>query len=100
MSSSKTARGLVLSFAAATAATFFGAAQAHAGFSTINTVANGEPSLGQILGHEYGGTFAANGVNFSNGSVTATRINDNNDQIWNTHFVSANVVAKFAAFTQ
>jgi hypothetical protein len=88
----------------------FGAASAQAGFTHVNT--NDAPAPGQELGHAgifsntYGGTFVANGVNYSNGSVTATRCEDfgNNyaDGCWNslTGDISARAIARYAGYQQ
>ena len=49
---------------------------AMAGFTTVNALPPGEKSIKEILDHVYGGSFVANGVNYSNGPLTASRIND------------------------
>lgn len=51
---------------------------ANAAFTTITP--SGEPTQADILGDLYGGTFVANGLDFSNGSITATRIDDDIDK--------------------
>jgi hypothetical protein len=58
-----------------------GVSAANAGFTTIGPTSNpGEPNQATILSHIYGGTFVADGVNFTNGSLTATRVDDDADQ--------------------
>jgi len=54
------------------------AGSAHAGYTTVQTPLNGNNSQATILDHVYGGTFvlSGDGVSYSNGSVTATRVND------------------------
>lgn len=102
-------------------------APALAGFTTVNGPAPGEKSIKEILDHVYGGNFIANGVNFSNGPLQATRINDTSapggrgplqpinliydpnvlytglqvtDQVWEADAVDAKAEARFATFTQ
>lgn len=97
--SMKNAKALVLTIAAA-AASLFGATAAHAGVTHINAGYASEDGINQILAHQYGGVFGASGDNWSNGSVTATRVNDDSDQIWSTGFVAAEAVARFAGYSQ
>jgi hypothetical protein len=78
----------------------FGSSQTRAGFTDINhsnSPRNSkEATHEQILEHAYGGNFTASGVNFSNGSVTVTRIDDNADATWTQQITSARAVASFA----
>jgi len=75
----------------------FGAVDAHAGFTEIGKGRKAEANQEQILEHTYGGDFVANGANFSNGTVTATRLDDGNDSVWSsTQVSSARTVAAFA----
>lgn len=78
------------------------AAPAFAGFSTINTNAAGEPGQEQIIQHVFGGSFQSDGQNFSNGTVTATRVDDSQDLVWPqiNAIVSAQTVASFAQLQQ
>ncbi len=79
------------------------AGQAKAGYTTINAPnygKGGEASQAEILSNSYGGTFTANGLNFTNGSTTAIRINDDNDQVWNLHILSTKTLATFASLKQ
>ncbi|MCZ6834170.1 MAG: hypothetical protein O7G85_00195 [Planctomycetota bacterium] len=56
---------------------FVCAAPANAGFTTISSPsARGELSHTEILNGLYGGSFSSSDVNFTNGSITATRIHD------------------------
>jgi hypothetical protein len=96
---SKTARALVLSLSA-TSAIFFGITPAMASLTSMNGPYPGEDGLNQILAHQYGGVFSAAGSDFTNGTITAQRIDDANDQTWNAHFVSARVVGAFSAYAQ
>ncbi len=57
--------------------TLLGANVVHAGFTTITP--SKEPGHASILGDIYGGTFTASGLDFSNGSITATRVDDDLD---------------------
>ena len=45
----------------------------------------------------FGGTFVADGANFSNGSINAVRLDDSHDQIYGPGEYDMTVVAKFAA---
>jgi len=83
--------------------TTLGASSAQAGFTTVNpTPAKypGEHSLSQIFGDVYGGSFTQNGENFTNGSVTATRIDDNDDQLWTDAFTTAEAKVVFSGMSQ
>ncbi|MCX5659184.1 MAG: DUF4114 domain-containing protein [Planctomycetota bacterium] len=88
---------------------------AMAGYTTVGAPASGEKSMKEILEAVYGGTFTPSGVDFSNGTVTATRVNDNggsgtndalfgpglaDDQVWNGGALDAKVDAVYAGFTQ
>jgi hypothetical protein len=55
-----------------------GSALATGSFTTINAPAAGEKSQAQLLSQVYGGTWtlAGNGVDYTNGSLTATRLAD------------------------
>ncbi len=75
---------------------------ANAGFTTINTPRPSEANFATILGDVYGGTFTPNGVNFSNAAgVTATRIDDDNDQVFDTGgSLTARAVAIYSRMPQ
>ena len=53
-----------------------------------------------ILNSLYGGGFSASGLNFSNGSITATRIDDNADQVFSFESFSATAKGRFASWDQ
>jgi len=80
--------------------------QAQAGFTEIQSQRGrrGDANHREIIEHVYGGNFSRDGVNFSNGDVTATRLDDfgaaRTDEIWNTEVVSARAVASFAKKNQ
>src|SRR3954467_1729819 len=78
----------------------FGATAANAGLTTVKAPHNGEMGIQQILQNTYGGTFNASGNNFSNGSISATRIDDSVDQEWSAGTYDLNTVAKFSGYTQ
>ena len=86
--------------------TALAAANAHAGFSPVTAAKpGGELGHAAILSHAYGGSFAADGVNFTNGSVVAERCDDfgdgaKADQCWEAGVVSARVLARFAGYEQ
>ena len=101
---------------------------AQASFTAVNPPPGSEKSVKDILQHVYGGTFTPNGVNYNNGSLTATRIADApdpgnrapvtplsliydpnlvstgpgvaTDQLWAADNVDASAKARFAVFTQ
>ena len=83
------------------------AAEAEAGFTHVNATGGGaELGHAAILSHAYGGAFAAEGVNFSNGAgLIAERCADYGDgakpdQCWDGAIVSARVIARFAGHEQ
>lgn len=79
------------------------AAPAEAGLTQLGpSKTAGEATPEQILSQTYGGTFVRNGDNFSNGSVTATRIDDAGgaEQRWNVNVTSARAVAAFSGYNQ
>ncbi|CAN5589221.1 hypothetical protein BH10PLA1_BH10PLA1_18020 [soil metagenome] len=76
------------------------AGQAQAGYTTINAPATGEQSQAQILSHSLGGSFHSSGLNLTNGSVTAVRVNDDNDQLFSGKIKSATTLGTFASYTQ
>jgi hypothetical protein len=94
---------------------------ASAGFTTVHAPsAPGEIGHAAILSGVYGGTFSASGVDFSNGSITATRVHDfngfsghsqplnllgtnmgtANDQIWVDGIAHLQAVARYAGYNQ
>ena len=81
-----------------------GAAEAQAGFTTINPPRGEEKTQEEILEHVYGGDFIASALNFSNGTISASRIEDTDtgltDQIWSDAVVSATAEAVFAKYGQ
>jgi len=80
-----------------------GASNAQAGFTTINPPnygKGGEATQAEILSNSYGGTFTANGLNFTNGTLTATRVNDNADQVFSGDLTSSKALATFAQYKQ
>ncbi|HEX4125456.1 MAG TPA: hypothetical protein VHY37_12065 [Tepidisphaeraceae bacterium] len=72
------------------------ARSAQAGFTEALPTKYGEPEQGQILSHVLGGTFTASGDNFSNGTITATQLDDSADQTWTGSIISAQAVAAFS----
>lgn len=71
-------------------------APAKAGFTEVHTHSRA------IFKHAYGGPFRRDGLNFSNGEITATRVDDAGDQIWQQSdaIVSARAVAAFSRMHQ
>jgi hypothetical protein len=78
----------------------FTAASANAGLTTVKAPRAGEMGIEQILESTYGGNFAASGHDFSNGSISATRLDDNVDQEWSAGTYDLHTVAKFSGYTQ
>jgi hypothetical protein len=87
-----------------------------AGFTTLQAPPSGEFTHKQIFECTYGGTFTPSGLNFSNGTITATRVDDNgfvpnlnmltgspgtgDDDIWTDGIATCTAEARFAGFTQ
>ena len=73
------------------------AGASHASLTTIQAPPSREANQAQILSHFYGGTFVASGNDFSNGSLTAVRLNDSGGD---TNFTGGDytvtTIAKFA----
>jgi hypothetical protein len=81
-----------------------------AGFTTIAGTFPGQQGQADILSHVYGGTFTASAENFTNGTLTATRVADSplsgsqsvvgsinaSDQVWHDGFVSATAQAVYS----
>jgi hypothetical protein len=79
----------------------FGAATAHAGFTAINpTPYAAEQNIDQVLSHVYGGSFLASGNDYSNGVLTAQRVDDSTDQGFTGIVLSIKALARFAGFDQ
>ncbi len=77
------------------------AGQASADFTTVNPPPTaGELGLADILSGVYGGTFVASGNDFTNGTVSAIRVNDDLDQLFPTNTYSASAKAVYADFGQ
>jgi hypothetical protein len=71
--------------AALATASLFGAATAHAGFTSVSPTPYGdERDIAEILQHVYGD------------SVTATRVDDNDDSLWSGVVTSIKALARFA----
>ncbi|MFH1110145.1 MAG: DUF4114 domain-containing protein [Planctomycetota bacterium] len=95
-----------------------------AGFTAVQGPASGEKSHKEIFEGVYGGTFIGSGTNlgygnysiFSNGTITATRVDDNglagllnmltgapgtgDDDIWTDGMATTTAEARFAGYTQ
>src|SRR3954470_13365263 len=74
-----------------------GAGVARGGFTHVNShPPPREANPEQILEHAYGGDFKADGLNFSHGAVTATRIDDADDATWTQQVATVRPLANFA----
>ena len=85
------------------------AADARAGFTPVKAPPDAELSHRAILDYTYGGTFApAGGVKFTNGTITATRLEDfgaaadalDLDQCFAGDIVSARAIGRWAGYQQ
>lgn len=83
--------------AAVVALTVGGAVEAA---TTSISAPGSEASHADIFSKSYGGSFSADGLNFTNGSVTAVRVDDNNDQIIPPGVYNAEVKGVFAHYGQ
>ncbi len=86
--------------AAAVTLGILGAGKAQAGYTPINAPWKGEDSLSQILSHAYGGDFQENGLNFSNGSVTAVRQDDSTNKSFHFDIKSIKTISTFSGWSQ
>src|SRR5438094_7304159 len=84
----------------AAAVTMFGAASAQASLTAVKPPNASEMGIEQILQGTYGGNFSANGNNFTNGAVTATRIDDDLDQVWTGGTFDITAKAKLSGYSQ
>lgn len=77
------------------------AGSAFAGFTKIDGPITDQPSQAQILSQIYGGAFSGNGDTYSNGAVTARRIEDtgsaDTDQVWKPGEYTIRSLAKFTS---
>lgn len=79
----------------------FAASSASAGLTPVSPTPHAtEASAAQILSHRYGGTFSESGSGFTNGVVTATRIDDLNDVAWMGDRMTLNAIASFSRSEQ
>lgn len=96
---SKLSRRLAAIVAAATFATF-GPISAQASLTTVKPPKPSEMGIEQILENTYGGNFSLVGNNYTNGSITANRIDDSLDQVWHDGKFDINAKAKFSGYSQ
>jgi hypothetical protein len=82
------------------AAAMVGVSSAHAGLTDIRALPHdSEVGPSQVLEHLYGGSFGVSGSNFTNGTITATRVDDNKDNVWFGN-ITLKPVASFAVSSQ
>jgi len=116
--SSQSARARSLFALTATSMLLFAGANALASFTEVHAVKpEKEEPFPYILEHVYGGTFTANGADFSNGTINVKRISDDlnssaqldavtgtpssaSDNIWQNGVVSARALSRFAGYNQ
>lgn len=78
------------------AAALMSASSAHAGLTEIRALPHdSEVGPAQILDHLYGGSFGVSGSSFTNGTITATRVDDTKDNVWSGN-ITLKPVASFA----
>lgn len=78
-----------------------GASNTRAAFTEIQAPFGGEDSHAEIFSNLYGGTFSADGVNFTNGSITAERIDDDDDHFFSSDLpIRGTAKVTFADFDQ
>jgi hypothetical protein len=88
--------GVILAGAASLAV----ASQTRAGLTETRSIPhNTEAGAAQIFSHTFGGSFADTGSGFSNGAITATRVDDTKDNVWSGH-LTLTPVASFAGSSQ
>lgn len=68
--------------------------------TSIQPPAAGEASHAEILGSIFGGTFASTGLDFTNGVITAERVDDDADQLWAGDLYATQAQARYAKFAQ
>ena len=76
------------------------AAPAFAGYTAMKAAPKAEASTADVLAHLYGGTFVGDDLSLANGSVVATRLEDQTDQIWSGPSFTATAVGRFSGNTQ
>ncbi|MEM1212736.1 MAG: hypothetical protein AAGI68_10615 [Planctomycetota bacterium] len=76
------------------------ASSASGGFTTIAPPFDGEVGHEAILESAFGGDFVASGLDFSNGTITATRVDDDDNQLFEIPVFDAEVEAVFASLDQ
>jgi hypothetical protein len=70
----------------------------HAGYTPVKTNLD-ETNAADIFTSLYGGSFTQTGVDFTNGSVTAQRVDDGHDQLWTGDF-RATILGRFSGYSQ
>lgn len=81
-------------------------ADAEAGFTPVNAPPDAELSHASVLSYTYGGSFTAAGLSFTNGSITATRLEDFGaspsllDQCWKGDLIGARAIGRWAGYEQ
>ena len=74
-----------------------GAAPAQGALTQLRTTPHAsEQNQAQIFSHTFGGSCAASGSGFTNGAVTATRIDDLSDVAWSGGKLTVTPIASFA----
>src|SRR5215218_8261976 len=77
-----------------------GASPARGALTQLRSAHPTEQNQGQILSHTFGGSFAASGSGFTNGAITATRLDDLNDAAWSGGKVTLTPLASFAGSSE
>ncbi|MBX2851912.1 MAG: hypothetical protein KTR15_09225 [Phycisphaeraceae bacterium] len=69
-------------------------------YTDVLSAAPGEMTHAEILSSYFGGSFTADGVNFTNGSTQVTRVNDDMDQTYAASSWSAMTIATWSGAEQ
>ena len=77
-----------------------GASAAHAGFTPYAGTKHNEAGLAKVFELAYGGDFVADGHNFTNGLLTAVRIDDDHDRTFTGKILGGRMLARYAAASQ
>lgn len=78
----------------------FGASNAHAGFTTYQGTKPNEAKFEQVFEQAYGGNFVKSGNDFTNGLLTAIRVDDDHDKTFTGHILGGRMLARFAGYHQ
>lgn len=95
-------RWLVPAFAVMVGVSVLGAAEAQAALTNVgkSKKKKGEATHEQVLERRYGGDFVKNGSNYSNGTISVTRVDDSADTSFSGKIKGAQVIGRFSSKKQ